>query len=247
MKFQRMGSIQRIRRFELSFLVASIICTFLIFERFEISEFIYDFSSNHEHFELDEIILTVAFSFLFLSVYTVRRYFELKRTYRHATTDPMVDALNRRGGLELLQDTWDAQQTKKEINCLILFDIDNFKLINDEHGHDIGDVVLESVTSICISQLRSTDALIRWGGEEFLILCKNTPPNEASNLAERIRYTLSCADISPVTQVTASFGVAMLASNKPLRDSIKIADQMQYRSKEKGKNRVTSEHTDLKS
>jgi diguanylate cyclase (GGDEF)-like protein len=228
-----------IRRVELALLGLAIFITFLAMEEFEVAERFYQFSRDHEEYELDEIILTIAFSFLYLSIYTLRRYFDLKSTHLSAMTDPMVEALNRRGGLEVMEQTLSKSSTSNVEHCLILFDIDNFKRVNDENGHDVGDIVLKTVAKLCGSQLRSTDALIRWGGEEFLILCRSTNIKEAANLAERIRMVLETTGIHPVKNVTASFGVAPLDPQKPLRDSIKDADQRQYFSKEHGKNCVT--------
>lgn len=226
-------------RLDFVLLILAIIATFFILEDMEAAEKIHQYSRDHESMELDEIILTTAVSFLYLTVFTLRRYLELRVIHRRAITDPMVNALNRRGGMELLEMTIHEQRSTQQGSSLILFDIDNFKKINDTFGHNIGDRVLSETSRVCSETLRETDTLIRWGGEEFLVLCTKTNLKESAILAERIRAALEQADFSPVDRVTASFGVADFNVNIPLKESIHQADQQLYRSKSEGKNRVS--------
>lgn len=228
-----------IRRVDMFILIIAIVMTFIILKELDIAEKLHNFSRTHEAFDLDEIVLTTALAFLYLAIFTLRRYVELLTTHQSSITDSLVDALNRRGGLALIRKTMARANRADDHHCLILFDIDNFKRVNDTFGHEVGDRLLKSVTKISASQLRTSDALIRWGGEEFLILCKNTTLPEAANLAERIRMMLESSDLAPIANVTASFGVAELDLNQELHESIKVADQRQYLSKDQGKNRVT--------
>ena len=179
-------------------------------------------------------------SFLYLAIFTLRRYQELLKSHKRSITDALLQTLNRGGGLELLESTLVRQRSDGQSNSLILFDIDNFKSINDEYGHDMGDDALQQTTRNCVALLRSTDHLIRWGGEEFLILCKGTALVEATKLAERLRFKLASTEIKGIGIVTSSFGVAEMESNKPLRDSIKKADVQLYNSTPHGQNCVSS-------
>jgi diguanylate cyclase (GGDEF)-like protein len=232
-----------VRRIETTILVTLIGATFFIMDEFEIAERAYQYSRDHENYQLDEIVLTIAMSFLYLSIFTIRRYIELLRSQRLAITDQVTQVLNRSGGSQLLEKTLNKQRTADAENAIIYFDIDDFKQVNDKFGHNVGDEVIKNVCQLCNAQLRSTDKLIRWGGEEFLILCQNTNLNEASRLAERIRKTLAETKVHKIPTVTASFGVALLEMDLPLDDSINVADKRLYSSKNTGKNCVTTQES----
>ena len=234
-----MKAYRRTRNIELLILVGCIIATFLILEEFDATEKFYEYSRAHEEFELDELLLTVAASFFYLAIYTFRRYREVTRVYRTSVTDPLVNALNRSGGMQLLDNIQSDKRTNKQGSTLILFDIDNFKSINDTFGHEVGDIVLQEIADICQAQLRDSDSLIRWGGEEFLVLCKNTPLQEGELLAERLRAAIDNFTFPQVEDVTASFGVVEIDMRLPMKDSISTADKRLYASKHAGKNRVT--------
>ena len=123
--------------------------------------------------------------------------------------------------------------------ALILFDIDFFKIVNDTHGHQIGDEVLKEISTIVTHCVREHDTVVRWGGEEFLVLLPETDLDGASKVAQKIRTTI-CKD--PLTllniKVTASFGVTIM-SEKDTEDSfIARADNALYEAKETGRNKV---------
>ena len=119
---------------------------------------------------------------------------------------------------------------------LIMLDIDFFKHINDEYGHDIGDSVLIAYTKLISELLRKTDFFCRVGGEEFIIILPLTALNEAQNLAEKLRYTVEMA--KKVLPITMSFGVTQYQENDTIISLLKRLDIALYKAKESGRNRV---------
>lgn len=121
---------------------------------------------------------------------------------------------------------------------LIFLDIDCFKLINDQHGHEVGDAVLSGVAHRLKAQLRDSDSLCRWGGEEFIILMPHTDLDHACAIAEKLRALLAATPVAEGIDVSASFGVAQWQAGQSLRELVQRADQMLYRAKQLGRNRV---------
>lgn len=120
----------------------------------------------------------------------------------------------------------------------IMFDIDNFKLVNDNFGHDIGDYVLQELVKITKNSIRETDIFSRWGGEEFVILLLNTNINEAKIVAENIRKNVANHNFDKVKTITISLGVAKYQKENTLEKLVKKCDIVLYKAKKNGKNRV---------
>ena len=123
-------------------------------------------------------------------------------------------------------------------------DLDHFKLINDIHGHDVGDGVLKMVARTLLKGSRATDTVGRWGGEEFLIVAPRTTTPRLAALARRLRGLVEASSLrlpGEDLRVTASFGAAVARPGEPLADLIKRADLMLYRSKDLGRNRVETD------
>jgi diguanylate cyclase (GGDEF)-like protein len=126
---------------------------------------------------------------------------------------------------------------------LALMDIDQFKLINDRHGHAVGDVVLHRFGECAQTAVRVGDMLARWGGEEFLLVMPATAPAQAMAAMERVREALRQAsfdDIAPGLVVTFSAGVSECAGERDLSDAIARADTAMYEAKRTGRNRVVA-------
>jgi two-component system cell cycle response regulator len=122
---------------------------------------------------------------------------------------------------------------------ILLADIDRFKQVNDQHGHDVGDQVLAETARRMGLSCRRTDLLCRYGGEEFLLVMAHTDAQGAAAAAEKIRAQVAAAPIGPLQQVTVSIGVATVAPG--LLDAaplVKAADQALYAAKRNGRNRV---------
>ncbi len=129
------------------------------------------------------------------------------------------------------------QYSKKDVKGSILFiDLDNFKQVNDNFGHKQGDAVLKAVIALIRKGLRSKDTIIRYGGDEFVVVLQNTNLEAAIQIAERIRKLI--ADNLLRFNVTASIGIKEIEEGTNLEDAIAQADKIMYKAKEKGKNRI---------
>ncbi|QGG49065.1 sensor domain-containing diguanylate cyclase [Heliorestis convoluta] len=166
-----------------------------------------------------------------------------------ASTDFLTGVLTRRALIQRLEG--EINRTRRHTNSvlsMIFTDIDYFKKVNDTYGHQAGDRVLQVVTQLLQSRLRSYDTIGRSGGEEFMIILPDTPREGAFKVAEELRLILSTTPIElftnknqkTVVQVTASFGVATMLDSecKEIDDLIREGDHALYKAKEKGRNRV---------
>jgi len=169
---------------------------------------------------------------------------ERTRALQLARIDLLTGLNNRRSFTEISTPLWHTAKRHKQALCLILLDIDNFKTINDSHGHAAGDQVLKEVARILDKTIRSGDVLARWGGEEFAILLPQTTIHQATQLAERIRSRISTQEImhdSAPLKTTVSIGVSTRDENtKDIEELFKNADNELYTAKQSGKNRVSS-------
>ena len=148
--------------------------------------------------------------------------------YKEAAYKDSLTNLNNRRSLESISD----------YDCLILGDIDHFKIINDTYGHLVGDEVLVEISSVFKHFVRETDYVCRWGGEEFLIFLKNCDDDDAYGKANLLREKIMKLSDEFGFEITMSFGVSNL-SDITLEDAIKNADEAMYESKHNGRNRVT--------
>ena len=155
-----------------------------------------------------------------------------------AVTDRLTGLVNRLG-LEqaFIREIACAERDHTQM-AVILADIDKFKLVNDAHGHQVGDTVLQEFAAILRREAQSHDVVARWGGEEFLILCPNTNLEEALRLAERMRASVAAYAFSVVRAKTSSFGVAAFHRGDTEAALVKRADDALYRAKESGRNRI---------
>lgn len=160
---------------------------------------------------------------------------EARELVEQVNTDPLTGALNRQGLRAALMSTPAILAAPMSV---VFTDIDHFKHINDQHGHDAGDAVLRQFAAVVTAGIRSSDKLVRWGGEEFLIICSGTSAEQARVLAEKLRVGLKNASWSTGPGITASFGVAELTPNDDIGDAIKRADEALYVAKDNGRDRV---------
>ena len=121
---------------------------------------------------------------------------------------------------------------------VILLDLDHFKTVNDQHGHPVGDRVLMTIGALLKAGSRQTDEVGRWGGEEFLVVCRDTEVAGACALAQSLRERISVQDFGDVGHRTASFGVAQLADGEDAESLVARADVALYRAKRAGRDRV---------
>jgi len=162
-----------------------------------------------------------------------------------ANTDPLTNLNNRRHFTTLLDREIKRCQRNGHPLSLLLLDLDRFKLINDQHGHDTGDTALQLFAATCRNVLRNIDVMGRLGGEEFCIFLPDTDREGAFVLAERIRKAVSEMDIPdkesnlPI-KITVSIGVAVFDNmmGDRIEDMLQRADKALYRAKNEGRNRV---------
>lgn len=157
---------------------------------------------------------------------------------RTAKTDFLTGLFNRYGVEEALTLCLKEWRRDKIPFAIILLDLDHFKAINDSYGHDGGDKVLAHVASNIQTRIRHQDLLARWGGEEFLLVCRNTNLEAAQLLAEKLRETIAQTQPIEGLHITASFGVASFTPGSTLEHLFKTADMALYQAKSTGRNRV---------
>ncbi len=177
-----------------------------------------------------------AFSAMFVRVISDQQ----KMLEQQAITDPLTGLLNRMR----LNDTLDQaiqQNLRTGIPMtLIALDLDHFKSINDEYGHDGGDRVLRGVSDFFKSRIRTTDKVFRIGGEEFLILLFDTDTEHSLVIAEELRSGLQSLQLVPDHQLTVSIGIAALQSGEDREEWMKRCDEKLFQAKSSGRNLVKS-------
>jgi diguanylate cyclase (GGDEF)-like protein len=160
-----------------------------------------------------------------------------------AMTDPLTGLANRRHMIAKIEEEIVRFKRNKTIFSFILCDIDNFKAINDQYGHEQGDYILKVIAESMKSTIREQDIVSRWGGEEFLLLLTETDKEGASVAAEKLRSKIEALEIvcnEKRVKVTMTFGVAVFSQEDGIDSTIKKADDALYLGKGKGKNCVVS-------
>lgn len=179
--------------------------------------------------------------------YVVRLMFEAedarRAAERMAVTDPLTLAYNRRHFFHVGERELQRSHATDGLLSVLLLDVDNFKAVNDQHGHAVGDLVLKQVALACASGVRDYDLLARFGGEEFVALLPATGLPEAAGVAERLRCAVESLAIAGEGGVfirpTVSIGVASVTlSARSLDSLLASADRAMYVAKRSGRNRV---------
>jgi len=205
-------------------------------------------STNEHHFEpgmATDIIERLAAIIAVALLNTLNQY----RLREAGLTDPLTALNNRRFFEQRLVEEFDrARRTRRPLCCLMI-DIDFFKQVNDTHGHQVGDKVLQRVSQTMVEQMRRTDVLARYGGEEFVVLLPETLATTAMDVAERLRARVAsemiALDDGGELSITISIGLSVLDSSTSDQDTPKTlvayADQALYKAKHGGRNRVEQE------
>jgi two-component system, cell cycle response regulator len=168
----------------------------------------------------------------------------LNRTLEQAAlTDSLTGLPNHRYAQDRLNEEWAASMRNGNPFTLMILDLDHFKKVNDTYGHDVGDVVLKEAAATMRKPLRAMDIVCRVGGEEFLVICRDTDSRSASVIAERLRHSVEEGCIAAgdtQIRITISIGVASKDATTPdVQALMKNADLATYQSKTSGRNRVT--------
>jgi len=185
------------------------------------------------------ISVIVTLLVLGLTWYAIRYY--QRRLEQMASTDKLTGLFNRQALDALLTQTLKDVKRDGFPLSTVMVDIDHFKSVNDQYGHASGDIVIAAVAGLLKEKLRKNDIVARWGGEEFLLLLRDCPLNEAVRLAEEIRQSVSELAITlpkEAVRVTVSAGIAEHMPEETARAFFVRADDALYRAKAAGRNRV---------
>ncbi|WP_169337474.1 GGDEF domain-containing protein [Psychromonas hadalis] len=213
------------------------------FIKTDLFEQFYHFSREYESIQLDELF-PLAFMLLMSVVYFLSRRLHECATYRsiveqQASQDPLTKLFNRRTLERKLEAEWDRFLRYHEDFCVMIFDIDDFKVINDTLGYVRGDRVLIEIAEMLINNTRKTDFCARWGEEEFLILCPVCKDGQALILAEKLRSTLY-RTLQDGVELSASFAVVQSDNSTSLEELMKRVHFGLHKAKKRGKNCVVS-------
>ena len=190
-------------------------------------------NGTRERTDLGDVEYIIAFADV--TAYEV----EKRKIEKSVYLDPLTNIHNRHIFEELFKHELNMKKRYSQPSSIIFFDIDDFKNINDEYGHNVGDEVLKSVVKFFKKKIRTVDTFIRWGGEEFIVFLPYTDKKESIDLADRLKQSLSQIVFDHDIRITCSFGVSVLQSDDTYQSFIERADRAQYKSKTEGKNRVT--------
>ncbi|SHK19360.1 diguanylate cyclase (GGDEF) domain-containing protein [Marinobacter antarcticus] len=180
---------------------------------------------------------------------------DLALTHEHAAkTDELTGLSNRRDIVNRLSEEFSRYQRSGHHFSIALIDLDLFKNVNDQYGHNAGDAALKQFSHLVQTVIRQTDVAARWGGEEFLLLLPDTSLIPALTLAERLRSEVALNNFSFNRQdlpITMSAGICSIAQANSIDDMLRQADLQLYSAKEAGRNRIAprvrSQNTDTRS
>ncbi len=168
-------------------------------------------------------------------------FLSTRQLRQHAMIDPLTGLLNRRAMSEDLGAAHARAVRHGKAYALIMADLDRFKRVNDEHGHDVGDEVLVELARRLQQSVRVEDRVARWGGEEFLVLLQDTDEQSAFQVAEKLRrsvadmpFTVSAGEL----HITVSLGLALYREGVPVEAAVTRSDEALYRAKQNGRNRT---------
>lgn len=184
--------------------------------------------------------ISTAIAFTAFGLFAGRLMGQLRNAGLH---DALTGLLNRRFLMETLPRLlFDAQRQQQPL-ALLMIDLDHFKRVNDEYGHQVGDQTLRAVAATIQKQLRAADVLARFGGEEFVAVCPRVSADESIEIAERLREhvgALRAHQLGFGGPQTISIGVATIAGGQlvALEELIRVADEALYRAKQRGRDRV---------
>lgn len=166
-------------------------------------------------------------------------YSSYSKLQKLAEEDELTQTYNRRKLKEVLPLEMERSKRHETPLCIALFDIDNFKSINDTYGHNVGDEVLRHLAKIVKSAIRVNDTFGRWGGEEFLLILPHINVEEARIVCEKIRFIIMQTEFETVGSITCSFGLSAYTPKSTFDMLISQCDHAMYEAKKLGKNCVS--------
>jgi len=197
-----------------------------------------DLTRSDEHTVTHTVSPAVNASVEALKQENMRLKEERKILLKSSTTDPLTGLWNRLKVTELFLLAQRNFINNAQTLSLVLMDLDDFKMINDRHGHNTGDRYLKALAGILTSTLREEDTIGRWGGEEFILLLPNTDLDDAITVATHLKKKITELECPTIGPRTASFGLAALREGDTLESIVQRADEALLEAKRQGKNRV---------
>jgi len=175
-------------------------------------------------------------------IWVLRVQYKAQRSLQTATDLSLTDPLTGLPNVRALEETV-SHLNRSEQDCFLLLDLDHFKQVNDQHGHLIGDEVLRTVAGVLRRETRPGDLVCRYGGEEFAVLLRDCQPDQATDVAERIRRSVAERSVKTDTgtvRVTISGGLITFDPARAFGKQFEEADRRLYQAKESGRNRIVS-------
>ena len=193
-------------------------------------------------YTLAALILCSIYSYA-INRYKRINYYNSKELIRISSTDSLTGVYNRTYFDKVLPEYIQKAEKENSPLSLIIFDFDDFKKVNDEYGHLIGDRILSESSRIISKVIPERYVFSRWGGEEFCIILPNTPIEDAYEFAKKLLDIIKGNDFSPAKDVTCSFGVTSLIEGDTINSLVNRADESLYAAKFQGKNCIVSSLT----
>ncbi|MET3117122.1 diguanylate cyclase [Undibacterium sp. GrIS 1.8] len=190
-----------------------------------------------ELLNLSSIAITIILINLFSTIFSYRTNLQHKELNQQAEHDFLTGVGNRRSLDRCLAKLSDPQKTYPE-SCLLLFDLDHFKKVNDQFGHIVGDQVLVKLCNLIATRIRNTDSVFRYGGEEFVVIAVGANLTAATRLAEELRALVEVTPLIENFSITVSIGVAKITPSETGASWFQRADAMLYEAKQAGRNTV---------
>ncbi|MEO9273271.1 GGDEF domain-containing protein [Marinomonas sp. 5E14-1] len=182
-------------------------------------------------------------SIFFSTIYDKNRTSILLDLAKQTETDPLTSLLNRRGIISSFENLFNLSQKNQQDLYLLVLDLDNFKQVNDNFGHDIGDLIIKSTADAVKAELRKIDRIARIGGEEFMAVLPNISFDDVLMITENVRLAIENLEITTpkgsIIKITVSIGFTKSSEEKTsFSEFFKIADKALYEAKKGGRNRV---------
>lgn len=194
--------------------------------------------NHYFHIKISKMINSSEYILSFSDITNIE--LEKSKILKKSELDPLTQIYNRVKLNEMFMHIFFASKKYNQTLTMILFDIDHFKKINDNYGHNVGDSVLQELAGLIRGLLREGDVFARWGGEEFVILLQDTSLQKSSFLADRLRKEIEKYPFNEVKKVTCSFGVTEFYQGDTKSSFFERVDEALYEAKESGRNRVVT-------
>jgi len=188
--------------------------------------------------ELARLLASAVSGLLARAQYETQLHEANQRLLIEASTDPLTGLYSRRFIDEILAREVEIAERHQRDLAVAMIDLDHFKAVNDTHGHEAGDRVLQRVSRGLEHELRQSDVIARFGGEEFIVMLPETSVAVAAQVCERLRARVAGLDIGAGLRITASFGLAAFQRGDSVRGLLRRADNALYEAKDRGRNRV---------